>query len=106
MTCANDGKPPWANKEHPTDPVSCGDPDDGDGGGDGGCGEFDLDGKGNCPDWVAGPGVCPVAPINPQVVHAYLKGVLDLRWDNPALLTKNTPFDVVGVNLYLSLIHI
>src|SRR5690349_15742828 len=105
MTCANDGKPPWADKQHPTEPESChDDPDDGDGGdpGDGGCEDFDLDDKGNCPDWVAGPGVCPVAPLNPQVVHAFFKGVLDIRWDPPAIIAKNTPFDVVGANIYRS----
>lgn len=100
MSCTNDGKPPWADKQHPTEPVSCEDPNDG--GDTPGCEDFDLDDKGNCPDWVAGPGVCPVAPLNPQVVHAYFKGVLDLRWDPPAIIAKNTPFDVVGVNIYRS----
>jgi len=100
VTCANNGIPPWADKANPLDPVSCGDPDDGGDGGD--CADFDLEGKGNCPDWVAGPGVCPVAPLNPQVVHAFIKGVLDLRWDPPAIIAKNTPFDVVGVNIYRS----
>ncbi len=108
MTCINNGDPKWIDKVNPLDPESCegqcDDDGDGDGGDDGedGCEDFDLDNKGNCPDWVAGPGVCPVAPLNPQAVHAFLKGVVDIRWDNPAIIAKNTPFDVVGVNIYRS----
>lgn len=52
--------------------------------------------------WAAGPSDQPLPPQNVEVLSPYLRGVLDLRWDNPALLSKNTAFTVVGVNIYRS----
>lgn len=107
MTCINDGKPPWSQKPNPLEPGTCDEGDDGGGGDDGGnggdgCEDFDLDDKEVCQGWDIGPGFCPTAPINVQVVHPFMKGILDVRWDNPAILTHNSPFDVVGVNIYRS----
>jgi hypothetical protein len=42
----------------------------------------------------------PLAPSNVNVISPYIKNALDLRWDNPALLTDNSIFDVLGVNVY------
>lgn len=44
----------------------------------------------------------PVSPINGAVVSAFLKGVVDIRWDNPALLASNTNYRIAGVNIYRS----
>lgn len=45
----------------------------------------------------------PVAPFNGEVVSPLLqKGILDVRWDNPAILSANTPWTVLGVNIYRS----
>ena len=41
-------------------------------------------------------------PFNGEVVSPLFQGTLDLRWDNPAILSANTPWQVVGVNLYRS----
>lgn len=54
------------------------------------------------PGWAAGPSDQPIPPQNGQVVSAFMPGVLDVRWDDPALLTGNTAFTVVGVNIYRS----
>jgi hypothetical protein len=35
-------------------------------------------------------------------VSPLFAGTLDLRWDNPAVLTKNSKFTVLGVNIYRS----
>lgn len=48
------------------------------------------------------PGSVPLPPKNFQVVSPYLKGVLDLRWDDPSLLARNTSFTLVGCNIYRS----
>ena len=50
--------------------------------------------------WEPAQGEFPKAPLNVQVVSSYTIGVLDVRWDDPALLTENTSFTVVGVNVY------
>lgn len=52
--------------------------------------------------WAAGPADQPLPPQNAEVISPYLRGVLDIRWDNPALLAGNTAFTVVGVNIYRS----
>lgn len=52
--------------------------------------------------WEAGLGDLPTPPINGQVLSPLVTGSIDLRWDNPAILTENTQFDVVGVNIYRS----
>jgi hypothetical protein len=44
----------------------------------------------------------PLPPQNGVVVTPFEKGVHDIRWDSPALLAGNTPYSVVGVNVYRS----
>jgi hypothetical protein len=44
----------------------------------------------------------PLPPQNVEVLSPYLRGVLDIRWDNPALLGGNTAYDIVGVNIWRS----
>jgi len=44
----------------------------------------------------------PVPPFNGEVLGAGVSGVLDVRWDCPALLSANTPWQVLGVNIYRS----
>jgi len=44
----------------------------------------------------------PMPPFNGEVVSPLFQGTLDIRWDNPAILSANTPWQVVGVNLYRS----
>lgn len=41
-------------------------------------------------------------PFNGEVVSPLFMGTLDVRWDNPAILSANTPWQVVGVNIYRS----
>lgn len=43
----------------------------------------------------------PLAPINVFVTIPD-KGIIDLRWDNPALLLGNGKYQVLGVNIYRS----
>lgn len=50
--------------------------------------------------WEPAQGEFPTPPHNVQVVSPYLIGAVDVRWDDPALLTANTSFTVVGVNVY------
>lgn len=52
--------------------------------------------------WTPPAGGYPIPPINGQVVNPYLRGVHDLRWDDPSLLPDNTAFTIVGVNIYRS----
>ena len=52
--------------------------------------------------WAAGPADQPLPPQNVEVISPYLRGVLDIRWDNPVLLAGNTGFTVVGVNIWRS----
>lgn len=94
MTCINKGQEPWLKKANVLDPASCPDPK-----------------PSPCPDpppgpfgpgWEVGPNDCPAPPINVEVVSPLFTGTLDIRWDNPAILTKNTNFEVVGVNIYRS----
>lgn len=54
------------------------------------------------PGWVPGAADQPLPPTNGTVVSPFLPGVLDIRWDNPALLAGNSNYHVVGVNLYRS----
>lgn len=49
-----------------------------------------------------GPSTHPLPPQNVNVISGYVPGVLDLRWDNPAILAGNSLFTVVGVNIYRS----
>lgn len=41
-------------------------------------------------------------PMNLMVVSPFLQGVLDLRWDDPALLSLNSDLTILGVNVYRS----
>jgi len=52
--------------------------------------------------WDATTTQYPLPPQNGVVVTPFTKGVHDIRWDNPALLAGNTPYSVVGVNIYRS----
>lgn len=54
------------------------------------------------PGWDRGPGECPVAPQNVTVVSPLFKGALDIRWDSPHIISKNSKFSLVGVNIYRS----
>lgn len=51
-------------------------------------------------EWTRTP--WPAPPLNLFFASGYSQGVIDLRWDNPAILAVNAPFHVVGVNLYRS----
>ncbi len=77
----------------PSTPVDCTDP---------ACEDIGPDLSDTEASWV--PRACdyPTPPINVTVISPYRRGVLDLRWDNPAILAKNTLFNVVGVNIYRS----
>lgn len=44
----------------------------------------------------------PLPPSNIFVTHPYVDGALDIQWDNPAILAKNTAFSIAGVNIYRS----
>lgn len=48
------------------------------------------------------PGAVPLPPKNTQVVSPFQHGMLDLRWDDPTLLARNSAFSIVGVNIYRS----
>ena len=52
--------------------------------------------------WGPGAGEQPIPPQNGAVASPFIPGVLDLRWDNPALLSRNAAFTIVGVNIYRS----
>lgn len=44
----------------------------------------------------------PRPPKNVFVTTPFLRGVLDIRWDDPQLLCDNQARDIVGVNIYRS----
>lgn len=44
----------------------------------------------------------PKPPMNVFVISPFINGILDVRWDNPALLPENTAFQILGVNVYRS----
>lgn len=44
----------------------------------------------------------PASPLNAFVAAAGTPGALDLWWDDPSILGANTPFTVLGVNIYRS----
>ena len=44
----------------------------------------------------------PQSPANVMVVSPFIKGVLDIRWDDPALVAFNSTWTVLGVNIYRS----
>lgn len=45
----------------------------------------------------------PLPPLNVIVTSPFVQGILDLRWDNPALQAPNSDWVVLGVNVYRSL---
>lgn len=51
--------------------------------------------------WIPGNDF-PSSPNNGTVVSPYVKGVLDLRWEDPSTLAENTAFIILGVNIYRS----
>lgn len=44
----------------------------------------------------------PLPPLNVFLTSGYRPGVFDLTWDDPSILTLNSKFKVLGVNLYRS----
>ena len=52
--------------------------------------------------WAPGPTDQPLPPQNGQVISPFLRGMLDIRWDDPAILARNAAWTVVGVNVYRS----
>lgn len=66
--------------------------------GDAGTGETFKGG----PGWEKATGECPVAPLNVEVVSPLFLGALDVRWDPPNVIAKNSKFQIVGVNIYRS----
>ena len=52
--------------------------------------------------WETLAGEKPKPPQNGMAFSPYKVGVYDLRWDNPALLSANTNWTVLGVNIYRS----
>lgn len=106
MADCNPCKPkegPWVNLDPPLGPESCesGDDSSTDQPCDELCGLTGPFGP-DCSGWTPGPGECPAPPLNVQVVHPYIKGTLDIRWDDPAILAKNGKYQIVGVNIYRS----
>jgi len=52
--------------------------------------------------WETSTGDKPSPPKNGMAFSPYKVGVYDLRWDSPALLSANTPWTILGVNIYRS----
>ena len=53
--------------------------------------------------WDIQLGENPLPPKNPMVINTLtVPGAVDIRWDDPALLVKNTKFTLAGVNIYRS----
>lgn len=44
----------------------------------------------------------PAPPLNVSFTHGYREGVIDLYWDDPAILALNGRFQILGVNVYRS----
>ncbi len=44
----------------------------------------------------------PLPPLNVFLTSGFEPGVIDLRWDDPSILVGNSPFCVLGVNIYRS----
>lgn len=64
-----------------------------------------------CTGWTPSSGEFPFPPANVQVMHPYIQGCLDIRWDDPTTLSTgpidcggrdNSRWDIVGVNIYRS----
>lgn len=52
--------------------------------------------------WLPAAGQTPQTPRNVMVTHSFIKGSVDLRWDDPAQDPKNTSYTVLGCNIYRS----
>ena len=50
----------------------------------------------------AGAAGSPLPPKNLAVVSPYVIGMLDLRWEDPSVLARNSAHTIVGVNIYRS----
>lgn len=46
------------------------------------------------------PHTLPLAPRNVNVTSPFLIGVIDIRWDNPAVYAENNGLQILGVNVY------
>jgi hypothetical protein len=46
--------------------------------------------------------VCPKSPNNVSILSPFLPNALDIRWDDPSILTENSDFEILGVNIYRS----
>lgn len=44
----------------------------------------------------------PFPPLNVQIMSPMFRGAFDLRWDKPTVLSSNSPWCVIGVNIYRS----
>ena len=51
-------------------------------------------------EWTKTP--WPAPPLNVFLTSGWRPGVFDLRWDDPSILTLNSGWNVVGVNVYRS----
>ena len=52
--------------------------------------------------WDPNASAQPIPPQNGQVTSSFERGVLDIHWDNPSLLARNSLYSIVGVNVYRS----
>lgn len=66
------------------------------------CDNSDDSSSGSSNAWLPQECTYPSPPINVAVISAFKIGVLDLRWDSPSILAKNTPWAILGVNIYRS----
>jgi hypothetical protein len=44
----------------------------------------------------------PMAPFNVEAHSPLILGMMDIRWDDPSILSANTPWSILGVNIYRS----
>lgn len=53
--------------------------------------------------WGVQAGDTPLPPNNPMAFSTLgVRGGVDIRWDDPSLLARNSRFNIVGVNIYRS----
>ena len=48
------------------------------------------------------PPSLPLAPRNVNITSPFLIGIIDIRWDNPAIYAENSGLQILGVNVYKS----
>lgn len=53
-------------------------------------------------NWELSRGPYPFPPKNTSATSPFIKGAIDLRWDNPALQHENEGWVIRGVNIYRS----